>query len=84
MDESVIFSVVLSPRGQIFISEKNVKVTKESVFISPNYKEKKAWYNQECKIKREKVQEALKNYNSSKNTDTRKTVPDRKKDYKYF
>ena len=46
--------------------QKDVKIRKDNVFCSSNFAEKQKWFNNDCYLKKLKVQEAVRNYNMAR------------------
>ena len=84
VDENVrFFTNFVSTRANQYF-EKNVKISQDCKFNCSNSKDRQAWFDQECRNKKQIVYEALKEYNLLKSEETRKKVLDNKKDYKYL
>ena len=84
VDENVhFFTNFVTTRAKAFF-EKNVKISQECKFNCSNSNNRQAWFDEDCKNKKQTVKEALKEYNIFKSEETRKNVLDSKKDYKYL
>ena len=84
VDENVrFFTNFVSTRANQYF-EKNVKNSQDCKFNCSNSKDRQAWFDRECRNKKQTVYEALKEYNLLKSEETRKKVLDNKKDYKYL
>ena len=84
MDENVHFVTnFVTTRAKAFF-EKNVKISQECKFNCSNAKNRQAWFDENCKNKKQAVKEALKEHNIFKSEETRKSVLDSKKDYEYL
>lgn len=77
------FSSFITERANPYF-KKITRVNQESIFTCSNFTEKHKWYDQDCKVKKEKMQEAIRNFNLLKTDQNRKEVFERKKDYKYY
>lgn len=64
--------------------EKTIKVNQENVFSCSDYKETQKWFDQTCKLKKEKLQEAIRDFNLQKNEQNRRKVFECRKDYRYY
>ena len=82
-DIITVFSQFIADRANPHF-EKHSKQTKHHYFTHTNTTEKQQWYNDECKRKRTVYNNALFNFNLTKNNKTRKLMLDAKKDYKYY
>ena len=82
-DIITVFSQFITDRANPYF-EKHSKQTKHYYFTHTNTTEKQQWYNDECKRKRTVYNNALFNFNLTKNNETRKLMLDAKKDYKYY
>ena len=79
IDETVLlFSNYITMRANSFF-EKNIQLNYENVFTSANYKERQIWYNDSCKEKKEKLHDALREYNCLKNEENRNKLFECKK-----
>ena len=77
------FSKFITDRANTYF-EKHSKTQTTPRFSTGDFKEKKIWFNDECKNKREIYKEKLYNFNLNRNAESRKIMLDAKKDYKYY
>ena len=77
-DIITVFSQFITDRANPYF-EKHSKQTKHYYFTHTNTTEKQQWYNDECKRKRTVYNNALFNFNLTKNNETRKLMLDAKK-----
>lgn len=78
-----IFSNYITDRANVYF-KKPYRHRAQTMFSDINYKEKKEWYNDECKNKHDLYISSLYAFNLTKNNETRKIMLQRKKDYKYY
>ena len=77
------FSTFITDRANPYF-EKIIKVNQENVFSCSDFKETQKWFNQTCKLKKEKLQEAIRDFNLQKNEQNRRKVFECRKDYRYY
>ena len=77
------FSTIITDRANPYF-EKIIKVNQGNVFSCSDFKETQKWFNQTCKLKKEKLQEAIRDFNLQKNEQTRRKVFECRKDYRYY
>lgn len=67
------FSTFITDRANPYF-EKIIKVNQENVFSCSDFKETQKWFNQTCKLKKEKLQEAIRDFNLQKNEQNRRKI----------
>ena len=77
------FSKFVTDRANLFF-KKTSKVKNENIFTCSNVTEKKKWYDETCVLKKQRVQEAVRDFNLFKSEENRKNVFEARKDYKYY
>ena len=82
-DIVAFFTQFLTDRADPYFKKRYIP-RKESFFNHTSRLKKQKWYNEECKLKREAYISALHNFNSDRNSETRKIMLEAKKDYKYY
>lgn len=82
-DIVALFTQFLTDRADPYFKKRYIP-RKESFVNHTSRLKKQKWYNEECKLKREAYISALHNFNSDRNSETRKIMLEAKKDYKYY
>ena len=77
------FSTFITDRANPFF-KKVVRVNQENIFTGLDCKGRQKWYDENCKLKKQALQEAVRDFNLQKNEQTRRKVFDCRKDYKYY
>ena len=77
------FSHFIADRANVFF-ENSYKLKSRISFDQSSKSNRNKWFNEECMRKREAYKTAVFEFNLNKNEDTRRTMYNRKKDYKYY
>ena len=66
------------------IHKKVIKIKQESMFTCSDVKESQIWYDENCKLKKQVLHEAIRDFNLNKNDLNCRKVFDCRKDYIYY
>ena len=77
------FSTFITDKANPYF-KKIIKLKNETVFTSLDYKGRQKWYDETCKLKKQVLQEAVRDFNLQKSDENRQKVFDCRKDYKYY